>query len=174
MLDDGPASPLHEGSCCSPGDLGSSLMRTTDTDGDAVRDEEEDEVEEGPTATGVMVMALFRSRTLVSGRRGEPDPEFVLLATKCEGRRFVEGGVPSREPDTRRICCCWSAAARAAAESNMMTLGAGCGIICTPGASGGGLGRPLAGADLDFSAVTGNMVMLEFSVIGTLAEVGIC
>lgn len=59
MLDDGPASPLHEGSCCSPGDLGSSLMRTTDTDGDAVRDEEDDEVEEGPTATGVMVMALF-------------------------------------------------------------------------------------------------------------------
>lgn len=59
VFDDGPTSPLHEGSCCSPGDLGSSLMRTTDTEGDAVRDEEEDDVEEGPAPTGVMVMALF-------------------------------------------------------------------------------------------------------------------
>lgn len=106
VFDDGPASPLQEGSCGSPGDLGSSLMRTTDTEGDAVRDDEEDEEEVGPAPTGVMVMALFRSRTLVSGRRGEPDPELALPDTKCDGRRLVEGGVPSLEPDARRICCC--------------------------------------------------------------------
>lgn len=106
VFDDGPASPLQEGSCGSPGDLGSSLMRTTDTEGDAVRDDEEDEEEVGAAPTGVMVMALFRSRTLVSGRRGEPDPELVLPDTKCDGRRLVEGGVPSLEPDPRRICCC--------------------------------------------------------------------
>lgn len=57
----------------------------------------------------------------------------------------------------------------------MITLGAACcGMICKPGASGGGLGRPVTGAGLDLSVVTGDMVMLEFNVIGTLAEVGIC
>lgn len=173
-LGDGTASPpVHdEGIWESPGDLGSSLMRTTDTWGDAVRDEED----EG-APTGVMVIALFRSRTLASGSRGDPDPELVLLAMRCGGSRlFTDGGVPSRELDTRRICCCcWKAAARAAlAESSMITLGAGCGMICTPGASGGGLGRPPAETGLDFSALTGDMVMLELSVMGTLAEEGIC
>lgn len=122
--------------------------------------------------------ATHRSRTLASESRGEPDPELVLLAMRCEGSRlFVDGGVPSRTVDSRRICCCccWKAAARAAlAESSMITLGAGCGMICTPEARGGGRGSPLAVTGLDLSALTGDMVILELSVIGTLAEEGIC
>lgn len=64
----GAESPLHEGSCCSPGDLGSSLMRTTDTEGDEVR---ADALDCG--TTGVMVMEVFLSSTLASGNRGAPD-----------------------------------------------------------------------------------------------------
>lgn len=145
----GEGSPPVQETWASPGDLGSSLTRTTDTWGEAVREDDEEDDEGAPT--GVMVMALFRSRTLASESRGDPDPELVLLAMRCEGSRlFVDGGVPSRTLDSRRICCCcWKAAARAAlAESSMITLGAGCGMICTPDASGGGRGSPLAVTDL--------------------------
>uniref|UniRef100_A0A6B0UM32 Putative secreted protein n=1 Tax=Ixodes ricinus TaxID=34613 RepID=A0A6B0UM32_IXORI len=117
-----------------------------------------------------MVIELFLSSTLASGSLG--DPPWI----RWEGI-LVDGGVPPEEEldvaDIRR-CCCRAAARAAPVESSMITCVLGCGMICTPVASGGGQGRGPFPDDLDLSELMGEMVMDELRVMGTLGVTCIC